>query len=94
MRAILENIRWPRVLVVGDSRLDRHLWGDADRFAPEAPVPGRARDGRDRRTRRGTGLSMRDVHPVNRKTAGTNARAETARGAFPAQATRQIAVRS
>ncbi len=29
----------PRVLVVGDLMLDRHLWGQCDRVSPESPVP-------------------------------------------------------
>lgn len=35
----LRSLRAPRVAVVGDSMLDRYVWGDASRISPEAPVP-------------------------------------------------------
>lgn len=35
----LDAVRDLRVLVVGDTMLDRYIWGDAFRISPEAPVP-------------------------------------------------------
>jgi D-beta-D-heptose 7-phosphate kinase/D-beta-D-heptose 1-phosphate adenosyltransferase len=35
----LRSLRAPRVAVVGDSMLDRYVWGEAARISPEAPVP-------------------------------------------------------
>lgn len=35
----LRSLRAPRVAVVGDSMLDRYVWGEAGRISPEAPVP-------------------------------------------------------
>lgn len=37
--AALRGLGAPRVAVVGDSMLDRYVWGDAARVSPEAPVP-------------------------------------------------------
>ena len=37
-RSLLKRIGSPRVLVVGDVMLDRHIWGNAERIRPEAPV--------------------------------------------------------
>ncbi|HEY5311210.1 MAG TPA: D-glycero-beta-D-manno-heptose 1-phosphate adenylyltransferase [Pirellulales bacterium] len=36
--AVLERLRRPRVLVLGDLILDRYTWGDAERISQEAPV--------------------------------------------------------
>ena len=35
----LENFRSVHLLVVGDLMLDRFIWGEVERFSPEAPVP-------------------------------------------------------
>lgn len=35
---IVENLGNPRILVLGDSILDRYIWGDAERVSQEAPV--------------------------------------------------------
>src|SRR5438067_7863432 len=35
---LVQNLRQPRVLVVGDVMLDRYVWGDAARLSQEAPV--------------------------------------------------------
>jgi len=35
----LKSLQAPRIAVVGDSMLDRYVWGDAARVSPEAPVP-------------------------------------------------------
>jgi D-beta-D-heptose 7-phosphate kinase/D-beta-D-heptose 1-phosphate adenosyltransferase len=35
---ILDRLRAPRVLVLGDLILDRYLWGQVQRISPEAPV--------------------------------------------------------
>jgi D-beta-D-heptose 7-phosphate kinase/D-beta-D-heptose 1-phosphate adenosyltransferase len=37
--SVLDSLRYPRVLVVGDLILDRYVWGRAERISPEAPVP-------------------------------------------------------
>src|ERR1700735_4466331 len=34
-----EKLQQARVLVVGDSMLDRYLFGEVERISPEAPVP-------------------------------------------------------
>lgn len=39
MQALLAKMRRLRLLVVGDTMLDRYLWGDAERLSAEAPVP-------------------------------------------------------
>jgi D-beta-D-heptose 7-phosphate kinase/D-beta-D-heptose 1-phosphate adenosyltransferase len=39
VRAILEQARRARVLVVGDVMLDQFIWGTVSRISPEAPVP-------------------------------------------------------
>jgi D-beta-D-heptose 7-phosphate kinase/D-beta-D-heptose 1-phosphate adenosyltransferase len=36
--AVLERIRQPKVLVLGDLILDRYTWGNAERISQEAPV--------------------------------------------------------
>lgn len=36
---ILQKLKNPKVLVVGDLMLDEYLWGDVDRISPEAPIP-------------------------------------------------------
>jgi rfaE bifunctional protein kinase chain/domain len=36
---ILRNFAGRRLAVIGDSMLDRFLWGSVDRISPEAPVP-------------------------------------------------------
>ncbi len=36
--AVLERIRQPKVLVLGDLMLDRYTWGNAERISQEAPV--------------------------------------------------------
>ena len=33
------NLDSPRILVIGDFMLDAHIYGDALRISPEAPVP-------------------------------------------------------
>ena len=33
---IVENLRSPRILVLGDAILDRYIWGDAERVSQEA----------------------------------------------------------
>lgn len=38
-REILDRFRGKRLAVVGDSMVDRFLWGRVDRISPEAPVP-------------------------------------------------------
>ena len=35
---VLEGVRQPRILVLGDLILDRYTWGDAERISQEAPV--------------------------------------------------------
>ncbi|PIE75715.1 hypothetical protein CSA17_06035, partial [bacterium DOLJORAL78_65_58] len=37
--AIINRFGGLRVAVIGDSMLDRFLWGKVDRISPEAPVP-------------------------------------------------------
>jgi D-beta-D-heptose 7-phosphate kinase/D-beta-D-heptose 1-phosphate adenosyltransferase len=39
LRAVLDQLRGSRVLVVGDVMLDEYLKGDVSRISPEAPVP-------------------------------------------------------
>jgi bifunctional ADP-heptose synthase (sugar kinase/adenylyltransferase) len=39
LRQSLENIKSPRILVVGDLMLDYYSWGKVDRISPEAPIP-------------------------------------------------------
>ncbi len=39
LRAVVEQLRGCRVLVVGDVMLDEYLRGDVTRISPEAPVP-------------------------------------------------------
>tara|TARA_B110000305_G_C19401158_1_gene620227 strand:- start:198 stop:1166 length:969 start_codon:yes stop_codon:yes gene_type:complete len=39
MKAILNEIKKLKVLVIGDVMLDHYIWGDANRISPEAPVP-------------------------------------------------------
>lgn len=36
---IIESLSRRRLAVIGDSMLDRFLWGRVDRISPEAPVP-------------------------------------------------------
>jgi D-beta-D-heptose 7-phosphate kinase / D-beta-D-heptose 1-phosphate adenosyltransferase len=36
---IEEGFGSPRIVVVGDTMLDRSIWGEVDRISPEAPVP-------------------------------------------------------
>ena len=36
---ILARLPGRRLAVIGDSMLDRFLWGRVDRISPEAPVP-------------------------------------------------------
>lgn len=36
---ILQNLKNPKILVVGDLMLDEYLWGNVDRISPEAPIP-------------------------------------------------------
>ena len=38
-KQIIDNFAGRRLAVVGDSMLDRFLWGRVDRISPEAPVP-------------------------------------------------------
>jgi rfaE bifunctional protein kinase chain/domain len=38
-RRIVGEIRGRRLAVIGDSMVDRFLWGQVDRISPEAPVP-------------------------------------------------------
>src|SRR5258708_20174478 len=35
---IVQKLGSPRLLVLGDSILDRYIWGDAERVSQEAPV--------------------------------------------------------
>jgi D-beta-D-heptose 7-phosphate kinase/D-beta-D-heptose 1-phosphate adenosyltransferase len=35
---LLQNIKQPQVIVVGDIMLDRYIWGNAERISQEAPV--------------------------------------------------------
>src|SRR5258707_3757142 len=35
---IIQKLGSPRLLVLGDSILDRYIWGDAERVSQEAPV--------------------------------------------------------
>jgi D-beta-D-heptose 7-phosphate kinase / D-beta-D-heptose 1-phosphate adenosyltransferase len=35
---LVQRLKQPRVLVVGDLMLDRYIWGDAERISQEAPV--------------------------------------------------------
>src|SRR4029077_17979982 len=35
---IVQNLGSPRVLILGDTILDRYIWGDAERVSQEAPV--------------------------------------------------------
>lgn len=37
--ALVDNFVGKRLAVIGDSMLDRFLWGKVDRISPEAPVP-------------------------------------------------------
>jgi D-beta-D-heptose 7-phosphate kinase/D-beta-D-heptose 1-phosphate adenosyltransferase len=39
LRARLEGLARPRVLIVGDLILDRYVWGTVERISPEAPIP-------------------------------------------------------
>lgn len=39
LRAVVEQLRGCRVLVIGDVMLDEYLRGDVSRISPEAPVP-------------------------------------------------------
>src|SRR6185503_8410009 len=39
LRAVLDQLRGCRVLVIGDVMLDEYLKGDVSRISPEAPVP-------------------------------------------------------
>ena len=39
LRHTLENIKGPRILVIGDLMLDHYSWGEVDRISPEAPIP-------------------------------------------------------
>jgi len=39
LKQSLENIKSPRILVIGDLMLDRYSWGSVDRISPEAPIP-------------------------------------------------------
>ena len=36
---ILRSVAGRRILVIGDTMLDKYVWGDASRLSPEAPVP-------------------------------------------------------
>jgi rfaE bifunctional protein kinase chain/domain len=38
-KTIPDNVKSPRILVVGDVMLDRYWFGDVSRISPEAPVP-------------------------------------------------------
>ena len=38
-RETLRRVAGRRILVVGDTMLDKYVWGDASRLSPEAPVP-------------------------------------------------------
>ncbi len=35
---LVQNLGSPRVLVIGDTMMDRYVWGDAERISQEAPV--------------------------------------------------------
>ncbi|OGG50016.1 MAG: hypothetical protein A3F84_02315 [Candidatus Handelsmanbacteria bacterium RIFCSPLOWO2_12_FULL_64_10] len=35
---LVESLRDPRILVLGDLMLDRYVWGTVDRISPEAPI--------------------------------------------------------
>ena len=39
IRAILDQSRSSRILVIGDLMLDQFIWGSVRRISPEAPVP-------------------------------------------------------
>ena len=39
MRLLVEKIKNPSIIVVGDIMLDKYSWGDAKRISPEAPIP-------------------------------------------------------
>ncbi|HET6515305.1 MAG TPA: D-glycero-beta-D-manno-heptose-7-phosphate kinase [Thermodesulfovibrionales bacterium] len=39
MKALFNNFRDARILVVGDIILDQYIWGKVSRISPEAPVP-------------------------------------------------------
>jgi D-beta-D-heptose 7-phosphate kinase/D-beta-D-heptose 1-phosphate adenosyltransferase len=39
VQAVGRALRSRRIMVIGDSMLDRYLWGDVWRISPEAPVP-------------------------------------------------------
>jgi D-beta-D-heptose 7-phosphate kinase/D-beta-D-heptose 1-phosphate adenosyltransferase len=45
----VETLGRPRILVLGDSILDRYVWGDAERISQEAPVPLLRADHREHR---------------------------------------------
>ena len=36
---IISRLQGARLAVIGDSMVDRFLWGRVDRISPEAPVP-------------------------------------------------------
>jgi len=36
---LIERLKHPRIVVMGDLLLDRYVWGAAERISPEAPVP-------------------------------------------------------
>ena len=39
LKASLQQIEAPRILVIGDIMLDRYSWGKVERISPEAPIP-------------------------------------------------------
>jgi len=39
MKSLRELFKGLRVLVIGDTMIDRYLYGTVDRISPEAPVP-------------------------------------------------------
>jgi D-glycero-beta-D-manno-heptose-7-phosphate kinase len=39
MRSIINGFKTKSILVVGDSMIDKYIWGDVRRISPEAPVP-------------------------------------------------------
>src|SRR3989344_2327591 len=38
LQKILDRFRGKRVIVIGDSMLDKYVWGEVSRISPEAPV--------------------------------------------------------
>ena len=38
-RSLIDRLAGTRLAVIGDSMVDRFLWGSVDRISPEAPVP-------------------------------------------------------